>query len=83
MGTSHAPLRYTPMRWMQFVDGENITIRAQELLAGVGITLAESNQYRRDCFSVFGRYVRNAFGEEPFNAEHGSDSLIFLHVTGW
>src|ERR1035438_8581163 len=50
MGLSAAPLRYTPGRWMLFVDGENLTIRSQELAKDSGYQLIETFRYKRDCY---------------------------------
>jgi len=36
--------------WMMFVDGENFTIRAQELVKVGGFKLTEGRWYRRDTF---------------------------------
>jgi uncharacterized LabA/DUF88 family protein len=35
---------------MQFVDGENLTIRAQEMLKSSDCYLAESPNFKKDCF---------------------------------
>jgi hypothetical protein len=43
-------LQYTPARWMQFVDGENLTIRSQEMLSKSGFTLKESRFTGRIAF---------------------------------
>src|ERR671936_652798 len=40
-------------RWMMFVDGENLTIRAQEFCQQNSITLQEGDYYRRDNFVWF------------------------------
>ena len=37
-----------PLRWMQFVDGENLTIRAQVLFRDMGLNLEENAFYRKD-----------------------------------
>jgi hypothetical protein len=37
-------------RWMLFVDGENLTIRAQELAKNVHLGLTEGASYLRDVF---------------------------------
>jgi len=37
-------------RWMMFVDGENITARAQETAASRSLSLAEGTHYKRDVF---------------------------------
>ncbi len=39
-----------PQRWMLFVDGENLTIRAQEFLKELGVELQEGPCYKRDTF---------------------------------
>src|SRR5262245_18618676 len=39
-----------PRHWMQFVDGENLTIRAQELIKHSQRVLTENNNFKRDCF---------------------------------
>jgi len=36
--------------WMAFIDGENFTIRAQEVASKNGLTLVEGEHYMRDCF---------------------------------
>src|SRR5437868_7292942 len=36
--------------WMLFVDGENLTIRAQELAKTCDVNLVEGKYFRRDCF---------------------------------
>ena len=36
--------------WMSFVDGENFTIRGQELAESRGVGLLEGRWYKRDCF---------------------------------
>ncbi len=38
-------------RWMLFVDGENFTIRAQELAERQKITLVEGPYFKRDMFA--------------------------------
>src|SRR5438552_17747788 len=43
---SHPPLR----TWMSFVDGENLTIRAQEFARRTNLKLIESRYYKQDCF---------------------------------
>ena len=40
-------------RWMLLVDGENFTIRAQEIAKANGITLTEGPDYLRDVFIWF------------------------------
>lgn len=40
----------TPGRWMLFIDGENLTIRAQEFLKAESVPVPESQNYKRDCF---------------------------------
>jgi hypothetical protein len=37
-------------RWMLFVDGENLTIRAQEIADAEGVALSEGPFYMRDTF---------------------------------
>jgi len=37
-------------RWMVFVDGENLTIRAQRIAEKEGITLGEGPAYKQDVF---------------------------------
>jgi hypothetical protein len=39
--------------WMTFVDGENLTIRAQELAKQHGHELEEGRTFKRDCFVWF------------------------------
>jgi uncharacterized LabA/DUF88 family protein len=65
-----APLHYTPQRWMQFVDGENITIRAQQLLKENEIALVECDQYRPDTFICLAKGQADyAFGGRPSRGE--------------
>lgn len=40
-------------RWMMFVDGENFTMRAQEVAAARDIPLTEGHHYKRDVFLWF------------------------------
>jgi hypothetical protein len=37
-------------RWMLFVDGENLTLRAQKLAADKELPLREGTHFMRDCF---------------------------------
>jgi len=37
-------------RWMMFVDGENLTLRAQQLVQDRGISLREGPYYSQDVF---------------------------------
>ena len=50
MITSPGAPGYTPYRWMQFVDGQNFTFRAQELLRGSSYEPRESDSYKKDCY---------------------------------
>jgi hypothetical protein len=45
-------------RWMLFVDGENFTIRGQEVAAANGLVLAEGGLHRRDVFLWFNESIR-------------------------
>lgn len=36
--------------WMAFIDGENLTIRAQNVAAKSGVQLIEGRDYKKDCF---------------------------------
>jgi uncharacterized LabA/DUF88 family protein len=67
MGVGYAggPLQYVPARWMQFVDGENLTIRTQKLLEGKSIRLPDSEDYKRDCFFVPLQHANQGFGTRP------------------
>jgi hypothetical protein len=48
-------------RWMMFVDGENLAIRAQEVAATSGHKLKQSDRYILDVFFWFGLNPLNAF----------------------
>ncbi len=37
-------------RWMAFVDGENLTLRGQQVAESVGLELTEGEFFKRDCF---------------------------------
>lgn len=67
------PLQYVPGRWMQFVDGENLTIRTQKLLESQKIRLAECGQFKRDCYIIPARLatgeVNQIFGLQPRQVE--------------
>jgi uncharacterized LabA/DUF88 family protein len=39
-----------PPRWMQFIDGENLTITCQKLIEASGRRLKESALHKRNCF---------------------------------
>ena len=43
-------------RWMLFVDGENLTIRAQDFAETAGIKLSEPTRYLKDTFVWFPGY---------------------------
>lgn len=61
-------------RWMAFVDGENFTIRGQQVAGRMGVTLIEGEYYQRDVFvwfpNVTGR--ANLFAETPLNLQPNS-----------
>ena len=44
------PVFPTLKRWMLFVDGENLTFRAQEVLHDAGVAPIEGRYWRKDCF---------------------------------
>jgi uncharacterized LabA/DUF88 family protein len=46
----HKPVDPHLRRWMLFVDGENLTIRAQKLADNVAVHLQEGAEYRKDIF---------------------------------
>ncbi len=66
--TAPGPLRYTPRRWMQFVDGENLTIRAQRLMSDAGISVKACDHFKKDCFVVPFTGAQK-HGPTPWNAE--------------
>src|ERR1700733_5974109 len=58
MGISMGHPMFTPARWMQFVDGENLTISAQKLLWSSRFRLVEGPRFKQDCFFWPGAEVR-------------------------
>src|SRR5258708_6732756 len=65
-------------RWMLFVDGENLTIRAQKFAADNGIQLKEGPFYRKDVFVWLPglRATQNILGEAPLGVQ---ESAIRAH----
>jgi uncharacterized LabA/DUF88 family protein len=59
-------------RYMVFVDGENLTIRAQELAKERNLMLAEGDCYRRDVLIWFPGYQ----GQPPFENVPWRDEYI-------
>jgi uncharacterized LabA/DUF88 family protein len=49
----HKPVDPHLRRWMLFVDGENLTIRAQKLASDKAMSLQEGAEYRKDVFVWF------------------------------
>jgi hypothetical protein len=63
-------------RWMLFVDGENFTIRGQEVAARAGLALRVGEFYSRDCYLWIP-------GTPPKDlAAHGNGSPQMLHERG-
>jgi uncharacterized LabA/DUF88 family protein len=73
------PPSYTPARWMQFVDGENLTIRAQELLKECR-PLPESKWYRRDCF-IWPASTSNSLDRPVFVEVQAIRSFYYTSLT--
>jgi uncharacterized LabA/DUF88 family protein len=46
----HKPVDPHLRRWMLFVDGENLTLRAQKLASDKGVSLQEGADYRKNTF---------------------------------
>ena len=59
-------------RWMLFVDGENLTIRAQDFAETAGIKLSEPTRYLKDTFVWFPGYRALEL--------HGLISLSLIHI---
>jgi uncharacterized LabA/DUF88 family protein len=49
----HRPVDPHLRRWMLFVDGENLTIRAQKFASDNAVSLQEGAEYRKDIFVWF------------------------------
>ena len=49
----HRPVDPHLRRWMLFVDGENLTMRAQKLAENTVLQLQEGTEYRKDIFVWF------------------------------
>ena len=49
----HKPVDPHLRRWMLFVDGENLTIRAQKLASDKAVSLQEGAEYRKNVFVWF------------------------------
>jgi hypothetical protein len=49
----HKPIDPHLRRWMLFVDGENLTIRAQKLASDNAVNLQEGAEYRKNVFVWF------------------------------
>jgi uncharacterized LabA/DUF88 family protein len=81
VGTHNTQFRYLPARWMQFVDGENLTIRAQEMLKSSGVDLAESRNHKRDCFVWPGDNYA-AFGGSLYLEERPIRSFYYTSAVG-
>jgi uncharacterized LabA/DUF88 family protein len=57
------------LRWMLFVDGENLTIRAQEFAREHGIELPEDDYFKRDVFIWSHRHALDCVVPEPPNLD--------------
>jgi uncharacterized LabA/DUF88 family protein len=73
-------------RWMMFVDGENLTLRAQAVAKAENITLVEGKDYKRDVFvwmpgrrPVFS--LTNAPDALPVQ-QHGIRSYYYTSMVG-
>src|SRR5438128_5105640 len=63
---SSAAINPHERQWMLFVDGENLTIRAQKIAASKQLRLVEGLRYKKDCFFWFegaGATVRRVGGD--------------------
>jgi hypothetical protein len=71
-------------RWMAFVDGENFTIRAQEIASQKGLQLTEGPHYRRDVFVWMPEVSPTAFiGGRGSNLRHRAvRSYYYTSTTG-
>jgi hypothetical protein len=49
----HGPVDPHLRRWMLFVDGENLTMRAQKLADNTALRLQEGAEYRKNVFVWF------------------------------
>ncbi len=67
-------------RWMMFVDGENLTIRAQRLAQDKGISLQEGPYFRRDIWVWLPE--REATTRLLYN-ENGPEELQLLGVRAY
>lgn len=75
--------RSVPRRWMLFVDGENLTIRAQALLKERAIEFpAESDYYRRDCFVWPWGKASKLPSISPFNEPLPARSFYYTSLFG-
>lgn len=69
--------------WMTFVDGENLTLRGQDLAEQRGVTLVEGGYFKRDCFVwIPGRNGRHRFGGSEFMQQRPIRATFYTGVTG-
>jgi len=70
MTLTRAPLRYTPAHWMQFIDGENLTIQAQALITELSLKVQDCDFFKRDSYLYpQGQGISHAFGDPPPQVE--------------
>jgi uncharacterized LabA/DUF88 family protein len=83
----HKPVDPHLRRWMLFVDGENLTIRAQKLASDKGVSLQDGAEYRKNIFvwipGVKATHALTNTADSPMKVQdHAVRAYYYTSLTG-